>query len=192
MKTLYVMQKILLFTSMATLLTMPSNAIAEEQSSASSKGMTQEKTRVMPERSKYYCALYETRRHSWEKEYKRESLSATRMLEAAKALGIMDGTHPTLYPLVKIRLDNEKRSEIALSRLFDSTIPILILLGNSEDYVLRVRSQITGGEEWTKKREIGITIHSHEYFDNWGKGIGLFTEEWNQEIRTFCSQYTAK
>jgi len=114
------------------------------------------------------------------------------MLEAVKASGIMDGTHPTLYPFVKIHIDNGKRLEVAQSRLFDSTMPILILLGNSEDCVLRVRSQITGGEEWTKKREIGITIHSHEYFDNWGKGIGLFTEEWNQEIRTFCSQYTAK
>ena len=111
---------------------------------------------------------------------------------ASQATGIMDGTHPTLYPLVKIRLDNEKRSEIALSRLFDSTIPILILLGNSEDYVLRVRSQITGGAEWTKKREIGITTSSREYFDNWGKGIGLFTEAWNQEIRVFCSQYATK
>lgn len=186
MRTLYVMQKILLFTSMATLLTMPSNAIAEEQSSASSKGITQEKIRVMPERSKYYCALYEIRRHSWEEEDKRESLSQSRVLEAAKAAGIMDGTHPTLYPLMKIYTDNQKRSEIALSRLFDSAIPILILLGNSEDKVLRVRSQITGGEEWTMRLESAMRTVSHEFFDNWGKGSIFF---WNKEIPVFCSQH---
>jgi hypothetical protein len=85
--------------------------------------------------------------------------------------------------LVKNSFDAAKRSEIALSKLYDSTVPILILLGNSKEEVLQLRSYLEGGDESSAKIKNKAETSKH------AKAIGMFSDAWNKEIRVFCNAH---
>lgn len=168
------------------------NIVAKEKQGTPSKRDGSTESAITLAKSKFYCAVYTARKTARKEANKNEEIARSRMLQKGREIGVIDGLHPILNPLVKTTLAATKKIEAADSRLYDSTVPILILLENKTEVVLRLRSYITGGTEWVKASKDESKYLSSAYQKQWGEAMELFSEAWNKEINAFCNSYGKK
>lgn len=168
------------------------NIVAKEKQGSPSKrdGLTE--SAITTAKSEYYCAVYTARKTARKEANRNEEIARSNMLQKGREIGVIDGRHPILNPLVKKTLAATKKTEAADSRLYDSTVPILILLENKKEVAFKLRSYITGGTEWVKASKDESKYLSPAYQKQWGEAMELFSEAWNKEINAFCNSYGKK
>lgn len=85
------------------------NIVAKEKQGTPSKrdGLTE--SAITSAKSKFYCAVYTARKTARKEANKNEEIARSRMLQKGREIGVIDGLHPILNPLVKTTLAATKK-----------------------------------------------------------------------------------
>ena len=131
-------------------------------------------------KANYYCAVLTARKSQWEKAAGRARSSWHRLRDNLREAGSINNSDANQRSLLKENDAHNIAEAEALSKLYDATMPILMLLGESPEEVRKWRSVISAGIDWRP----GEVLSPHNR--GWDIAISMYSSARNPEIDAFC------